>query len=116
MEFCLALPADQKLRDGWGRLVMRRAVEGLVPEEVRWRSSKANLAPNFLRQLLGRDRSTLEDVIVKHPDVLEDYVDIPALRRALERYAAHPWSEADAVTVYSAVVLGLWLQRTKIAA
>lgn len=115
MEFCLALPASQKLDGGWTRMVLRRAMAGVLPEEVRWRASKANLAPNFGRQLLGNDRNLLTEVILEQPGVIEEYVDVPALRRAYDRYVTQPGSQADALTVYGAVMLGLWLQRAKIA-
>jgi asparagine synthase (glutamine-hydrolysing) len=114
MELCLALPADQKLRDGWSRVVMRRAMDGLLPDEVRWRASKANLSPNFRRNLLAKDRNLLAEFILEQPSVLEDYVDISELRRAYRRCTTQPTSETDALTVFGAVVLGLWLQRTKI--
>jgi asparagine synthase (glutamine-hydrolysing) len=115
MELCLALPSDQKLHDGWTRMVMRRAMQGLLPEQVRWRSSKANLAPNFTRRLLEQDRSLVAEVILEQPGVIEPYVDLAALRRAYDRYVVHPTSEPDIRTVYGAVMLGLWLQRAKIA-
>ena len=96
-------------------MVMRRAMSGILPEEVRWRSSKANLAPNFRRRLLDQDQDLLREVIVEHPDVIEDYVDIAALRRAYQRFAAQPTSDGDAMSVYRAVVLALWLEGAKIA-
>jgi asparagine synthase (glutamine-hydrolysing) len=116
MELCLALPADQKLRAGWTRAVLRQAMGGLLPEQVRWRADKANLAPNFLRRLLERDHDLLREVVVERPQLVEDYVDVPALRRAYDRYVTHPTSEADALTVHRAVMLGLWLQRAKVPA
>ena len=113
MELCLSLPADQKLHDGWSRMVMRRAMKGMLPESVRWRVSKANLGPNFTRGLLRYDRNRLTEV-VEQPGALEEFVDIVALRRAYERYVTDPRSETDALTVYGAVVLGLWLQQVKL--
>lgn len=115
MELCLALPPDQKLRDGWTRAVLRRAMGGILPEKVRWRPDKANLSPNFKRRLLNDDGGLLREVILGQPEVIEEYVDISALRRAYERFVADPMSEVDALAVYSAVVLALWLQRAKIA-
>jgi asparagine synthase (glutamine-hydrolysing) len=112
MEFCLALPAEQKLHRGWTRVVMRRAMAGILPDEVRWRVGKANLSPNFKRRLLDCDRRLLDDVIIDDPQVIEDYVDVSALREAYRRYAAEPMSEADALAVYGAVTLALWLRRT----
>jgi asparagine synthase (glutamine-hydrolysing) len=115
MELCLALPADQKLRGGWSRFVMRRAMAGLLPEEVRWRSSKATLAPNFKRNLIGKDRNILAELIIEQPGALEEYVDLAALRRAYDRCATEPVADADALTVFATAALGLWLQRAKIA-
>lgn len=114
MELCLSLPPDQKMRGGWTRLVMRRAMSGLLPEEVRWRPSKANLAPNFLRQLLERNREVVAEVILE-PGIIEEYVDVAALRRAYDRHVAQPLAQTDATTVYRAAVLAIWLHRAKIA-
>jgi asparagine synthase (glutamine-hydrolysing) len=114
MELCLAMPANQKLQGGWTRVVMRRAMEGILPEEVQWRSTKANLAPNFRRRLLDKDLSVLTEIVIEQPGVIEEYVDVQALRRVYDRFVAQRGSEADALTVYGAAVLGLWLQRAKI--
>jgi asparagine synthase (glutamine-hydrolysing) len=112
VEFCLALPPEQKLHQGWTRVIMRRAMVNILPDEVRWRIGKANLSPNFKRRLLEYDRALLEDVIMNDPQVIEDYVDVSALRDAYRRYNAQPMSEGDALTVYGAVNLALWLRRT----
>jgi asparagine synthase (glutamine-hydrolysing) len=114
IELCVGLPADQKLRDGWTRSVLRHAMQGLLPDEVRWRASKADLTPNFRRQLRERDQDVVADVVVKNPDALEDYVDIPALRRLHDRYLAGTMTDVDALTLHRTVVLGLWLQRAKV--
>src|SRR5690625_7554559 len=37
VEFCLALPPQQSLKDGWTRVVMRRAMKGVVTEKIRCR-------------------------------------------------------------------------------
>ena len=113
MEFCLALPPEQKLHQGWTRVVMRRAMAGILPPEVQWRTRKANLSANFKRKLLDYDRSTLEKVILKQPQVIEEYVDVPALQCAYHRYTRHPIErEQEALTVYGAVTLACWLGLT----
>jgi hypothetical protein len=35
-----ALPLDRKLRDGWTKRIFRRAMSGILPEEIRLRRSK----------------------------------------------------------------------------
>ena len=108
VEFCLAVPANQKLRDGWTRMIMRRAMAGILPAEVRWRAGKANLSPNFQLRLLHAHREFLERVIVNEPGVIEEYVDIPKLQKVYARYLAQQ-AASDALVVYSVAVLAAWL-------
>jgi asparagine synthase (glutamine-hydrolysing) len=112
MEFCLALPPEQKLHQGWTRVVMRRAMTNILPVEVQWRTTKANLSPNFKRRLFDCERGRLDEVILNDPQVIQEYVDLPALRAAYHRYLSQPTSDDDALAVYGAVTLALWLRRT----
>ncbi len=47
IEFCLALPAEQLQSDGWPKLVLRRAMRGILPDTVRWRVGKEHLGWTF---------------------------------------------------------------------
>lgn len=109
IELCVALPANQKLKRGWTRSVMRRAMTGILPAEVQWRIGKANLSPNFTRRLLDFGRTEIEDIIQNSPGVLDEYVNIPVLKAAYDRYRQSNRGQ-DASTVYNAVVLGWWLR------
>ncbi len=51
MEFCLAIPVEQKLSGGVTRVIFRRAMRGILPSLVCDRNDKANLSPHFTRQL-----------------------------------------------------------------
>jgi asparagine synthase (glutamine-hydrolysing) len=113
VEFCLALPAEQKLCDGLTRMILRRALANILPEKVRWREGKGNLGPNFERGLLVFERERLEDVILDPPEAIEAYVDVAALREAYQQYI-HQGGE-DAISVWLAVTLALWLRYTGIA-
>ncbi|MBE9569429.1 MAG: lasso peptide isopeptide bond-forming cyclase [Proteobacteria bacterium] len=116
MEFCLALPPEQKLHMGWPRIILRRAMAGILPQEVQWRFTKSNLSPNFTRRLLDYERRTLEDVIFNNSNIIEHYVDMPTLRDVYHRYSANPMHRTqDALTVYSVVTLALWLRRSGIS-
>jgi asparagine synthase (glutamine-hydrolysing) len=45
--FCLSLPMDQFQVDGWPKMILRRAMAGLLPDEVRWRRGKEHLGATF---------------------------------------------------------------------
>lgn len=44
VEFCIGLPIEQKRRHGFGRYLMRRAMKGYIPEDLRWRQNKGGAA------------------------------------------------------------------------
>ena len=111
-EFCLSLPPEQKLHQGWNRMVMRRAMAGILPSEVQWRGGKTNMAPSFDRGLLAFERERLEQVILEDPSAIQEYVDVAALRQAYHRYVSQKATEGDVLAIWRAVSLALWLQRT----
>jgi asparagine synthase (glutamine-hydrolysing) len=108
-EFCLALPPDQKLRDGWIRVIVRRALAGSLPEEVRWRGGKGNLGHNLNRNLPAFEQDLLEETISKDSGAIEEYVDVATLRKAYDRYVSQN-DLSDAVKVFTATNLALWLR------
>lgn len=112
--FCLSLPGEQKLRQGWTRAVMRHAMVNILPEAVRLRKSKSDLSANFTRGLLIFERPRLEDVIFNNPTAIEPYVDLPALRDAYDRFVSKGVHD-DALVVWKAVTLGLWLRHTNLS-
>ncbi|HTE44256.1 MAG TPA: asparagine synthase-related protein [Gemmatimonadaceae bacterium] len=110
-EYCLALPADQKLANGYSRIVMRRAMEGALPRTVQWRAGKG-LPGLHAVESLRANRAPFEDIIVRDPSVLEPYVDIDALRGRYARFARGDAMDfAGVVRLWSAAVLGMWLRR-----
>ena len=108
VEFCLALPPEQKLRDGWSRFVMRNAMEGLLPPEVQWRGGKGALSPMCNRGLALFERERLDQVILDDGHALEGYVDREALRASYERYLDKQRSK-DLVQVWCGATSALWL-------
>jgi len=108
IEFCLAVPAHQKLRGGWSRRILREAMEGILPEDIRWRGDKSNLSPNFVQGLLDRDQERVEAVVHGEVSSLTQYVDVAALQQLYERVVQER-EGSDAVNLFRAVVLAVWL-------
>ena len=113
IEFCLALPPDQKLSKGWTRIVMRRAMEGILPPEIQWRFSKANLSPNFLLNLYEYENATIDNIInnQKNVNIIAPFVDLTELNDAYRRYKSQPFKDENvALLLYGVVILTLWLK------
>jgi asparagine synthase (glutamine-hydrolysing) len=109
LEFCLAVPASQKLHRGWNRMIMRRAMKGILPEEIRWRGGKATLTPNFNRALLMFGKDILDDIVLKTHGNVKTYVDFKALRNMYGQYLCDDGKTAY-YDIWSAVTLALWLR------
>lgn len=63
IEFCVSLPPEQSFSEGWTRVIMRRAMEGVVPTRIQWRVGKANMEPAFLHGLQVVDGERLAEVL-----------------------------------------------------
>ncbi|MDT5271714.1 MAG: hypothetical protein QOH49_3900 [Acidobacteriota bacterium] len=114
IEFCLALPSEQKLRDGWARYVARRALANVLPVEVQWRRGKSDYSTNFHRGLTTRDRGVLAELILDSPGRLVEYVDVAQLRRIHRSYLARP-NNAEGAVLWRAAMLARWLSRSGFA-
>ena len=109
MEFCLALPAEQKLRAGWGRSILRRAMQDVLPTKIQWRNTKADLSPNFHRSILSFGKETLDRIFSETAGtVVEQFIDLSALKRVYERYMRQP-SDPDAMTLFMALTFSKWV-------
>jgi asparagine synthase (glutamine-hydrolysing) len=110
VEYCLALPASQKLHHGWTRIVLRRAMAGVLPEAVRWRPGKSNLSPNFRHVFTTFERGRLQRMAEGLP-ALAPYLDSGAARALAARYLAQP-AGRDEMGVWNMLTLAEWLAYT----
>lgn len=111
VEFCLALPPEQKLQSGWPRMIMRRAMEGIIPSPVQWRAGKTDFTPSLAYGLRVLDRGHLEGII-NEADLLEPYVNIGALREIDRRILAEDSQSTprDLFDLWKIASLAQWLR------
>ena len=109
MEFCVSLPADQKFKGGWTRLIARRAMQGLLPEEIRLRLNKANLGINTKPSLLHHERDRIENNLFQINTLQNRYIDIQRVTSIYRKFCDNPLHERDALAIYGMTTLGLWL-------
>jgi len=112
IEFCIGLPEEQKFDKGWPRLLFRRAMEGILPPEIQWRSWKANLSPNFQRRFRDVDFASR---FATGGAALERYVRPDRLGNLVERFRApHETGSmrAEAFTLFRTAILEEWLAET----
>jgi asparagine synthase (glutamine-hydrolysing) len=116
MEFCLALPGEQKLSDGWTRYILRAGMQEILPEKVCWRTSKSNVFQAFNRQLQSIGREGLDHRVVESARILEEYLD----KNNLESIYADYWVQTsqrlvNAYYIFSIISLAGWMKSAGIA-
>jgi asparagine synthase (glutamine-hydrolysing) len=109
VEFCSSIPPEQKISQGWTRMVMRRAMDNILPPQVQWRGGKANLSANFIHGLSKGDRLLLDDIILQNSAILAPYLDIDSLHNVYHRFF-EKGDNSDGITIWKAAVLALWLR------
>jgi asparagine synthase (glutamine-hydrolysing) len=92
IEFCVRVPPGQHVRGGHGRSLIRRAMEGVAPSEVQWRTTKEPFTPDYHRRVLSA-KQRLVDFLMKageeDKDIAWEYVSRTKIEQALERLK--PW-------------------------
>lgn len=118
IDFCVALPMEQRLKHGWTRSILRRAMTDVLPPAIQWRPGKQDLTPNFTRGLQGRDRSLVDRALFGDTSAVGLIANLAALRLAYRRFVrspSNPWGfSSDATALYRATVLDRWLARETI--
>ncbi len=109
VEFGLALPRTQRVYQGMTRVVVRRALADLLPEEVRARGTKGGPGLNFARNLLRFERQTLEDLVRTEAEVIDDFVDVDALRNVCGRFM-RDCNATDGYQLWTAISLARWVR------
>ena len=111
MEFCLALPPEQKRKNGWTRVGMRNAMKGVLPEKIRQRADKGNLAPGFEHGLLVRSPEYLNRMISQDTGGIGRFVNLNSLATSLPTYNTGK-DDNNTIFHWRALSLALWLNYT----
>jgi asparagine synthase (glutamine-hydrolysing) len=113
VEFCFGLPSEQKLYRGWTRIVMRRAMEGILPDAIRWRGNKTYNDLNITHGLKRFEAEELHSRIVERSEIIEPYADIPALQKAYRDFMKKP-DYVSTTSVWQMAMLSRWLESSKL--
>lgn len=108
LELCVNLPDAQRMAGGWSKVVLRRAMQGRLPDPVCWRTGKEHLGWSLVQRLVLRDIGDVRERIASCRDVLAPYVAPAKLDAALARLHE---PQGDHQDVFAALHLGHWLQR-----
>ncbi len=106
IEFCLSLPNEQKLFDGWDRIILRRSMDGILPPEVQWRRKKANLSHNFKNSFILYEKNNMKKVLLNNSKI-QKFVKIENLNNYYESEIYN-----NTLSIWKSANIALWLNRT----
>jgi asparagine synthase (glutamine-hydrolysing) len=108
VEFMYALPPQQQVAPGRDRLLQRRALTGILPEEIRARRTKSGPAQAIYQGL--RANRDVYQLLTDRPLLAQrGYVDQAAWRAAVQ--AAQFGVVRSSAAFEAAVSLELWLRQ-----
>jgi asparagine synthase (glutamine-hydrolysing) len=110
-EFCLALPAEQKRKNGWSRWICRPALEGVLPSAIQWRGTKSNMSYALDAGLQKFERERLDTLVLRRPDLVQEYIDVDALRTLYRTYVAGDTTPEESLALWRVLSLDQWLQK-----
>jgi asparagine synthase (glutamine-hydrolysing) len=109
VELGLSLPDRLKVRHGWSKFVVREAMAGIVPDRVRWRTSKLGFA--------APDRPWLADALRDRINTLlaselrcERYLNVGALRDWYRSSEQGGVSSVSFLGLFRVLSLEMWMR------
>jgi len=110
VEFLFTLGPEFKVRHGMTKHILREAMRGVLPEDVRMRIGKLGFPTPIVQWLRQPEVRAVVDGILGSPSfAARGYLDAPRVR---DLYAKHAAGTADVwQTVWKAVNLELWMRR-----
>ena len=107
VEFMLGIPREQKIRPGEFKPLLRRALAGILPEEIRTRQTKSG-SGHWIYLSILRERPRLEPLLRRPLQAELGWVDGDELFKAFQ-LASHGHAP-DSFMLTSALALELWLR------
>jgi len=90
LEFCLAVPAEFKIRDGYSRFLIRGAMEGVLPRKIQWRTDKKAFSPDYYLRYNAQLAKAREFVAQIRPnDPVRSLVDVERLAKLITPHRSH---------------------------
>jgi len=112
IELAVALPSSLKLRDGWTRYVLRRAMAPLLPKEIAWRVGKSDLGPNFYAAFRHSELGRLESLIADRNHGVWHYADRARTGEAVKDF--RNGENRVVMPLWKTLTLAVWMDQNNV--
>jgi len=90
IEFCLALPAEQKRSNGFNRNIVRKSLQSILPNRIAERKSKTNFTPNMTHIFSTTGKAWLQFNVDKTPQQTYFYLNKEELFNIYDSFQREP--------------------------
>jgi len=111
VEFCYSLPTEMKIKHGWGRYIMRIAMENILPPDIQWRPRKANLSNVYKRNLMLFEKNTIIKTIYMDNESIKNYVNLESIQATFEKYESGKGQ--NLFEIWLVILIYLWINSKK---
>lgn len=109
VELCLSLPPDQKIRRGWTRYTMRRAMDGILPTTIQWRKGKTDLHDGWASAWRANQNGRIESMLQQPGPSVERYLETERVRELYARFLRGETDPEEEHVLWRVLSLALWL-------
>jgi len=112
VEFYLSLPSHMKAKNGYGRYIIRKALEGMLPPEIQWRTDKTGtVVPSIFIKYKHEEQQMRELIEKARNSPIKHYVDYDRMGVMLERLANYDENTDERINpqaFQSSLMLLMW--------
>ncbi|KWT87095.1 asparagine synthase (glutamine-hydrolyzing) [Candidatus Magnetominusculus xianensis] len=109
IEFCFSLPGRLKIRNGLGKWILREAMKGVLPEDVRTRKDKSGFIAPADKWFRTINRDQMYALINSESLKRRDLFDIRQLNRMFEEHVSGMYNHQ--MILWQIMNLELWFRR-----
>ena len=86
VEFCFSMDNRLKIRNGFGKYILRKTTEGMLPSKVRWRKDKVGHNVPAAQWFRNESRNQIDDLLSQSNFVNQEIYDVKSTREIFDRH------------------------------
>ena len=110
IEFCLKVPLTEKFKNGEDRYYFRKAMKGIIPKEIEYRTSKGDISPIFIEEILKFPLKSILEIIFKKNSPLASLFEKKMIIQLHKKFLEKKDNNL-ASFFYKLIYLGSWLNQ-----
>ena len=86
MEFCLAVPSEEKRKYGWDRFLLRQSMNKILPKQIQWRKTKKSGLKSNIRNFINYDKDYINEILFNNNENIQNYVDMDTIQETYKNF------------------------------